>query len=342
MPAPGSRKGTNKVAAPKKPPAPKKKATTPSGAIKAAPIPPLTLPLQESQLVLNLFARTFADGPLANPSLQQNLQIIKGHLFNRDYLAAFSPEKLPSYAVRWSPSRALLYRAVFETYAGSVFTADMDEAEVKDQKEEEKGEMTKVVCIGGGAGGELVGAAACFAALAAGSKKKLHLTAVDIAEWGEVVDQFLGTVKTSKHYGSEGRFDADFRRADILEEGVAEEVVTLDTRLLTICFTTNELYTQSRAATTKFFLGLAGKMKKGTLLLVVESAGSWSTVKVGDKVFDMGMLLEHTLLGPKDGDDPAWEMVKKQDSRWFRLPEGLRYPLQLEDSRIMVRVFQRT
>lgn len=342
MVAPGSRKGTNKVAQAKKPPAPKKKATAPSGAIKAGPIPALTLPLQESQLVLNLFARTFADGPLANPSLQQNLQIIKGHLFNREYLAAFSPEKLPSYAVRWSPSRALLYRSVFETYAGPVFSADAIPDDADEEVKEEQESATKVVCIGGGAGGELVGAAACFAALAAGSKKKLHLTAVDIAEWGSVVDQFLGTVKTDKRYGSEGRFDADFVRADILEDGVAEQVVTSDTKLLTICFTTNELYTQSRAATTKLFLGLAEKMEAGALLLVVESAGSWSTVKVGDKVFDMGMLLEHTLLGPKDGADPAWEMVKKQDSRWFRLPEGLRYPLQLEDSRIMVRVFQRT
>ncbi|TGZ85222.1 hypothetical protein EX30DRAFT_300873, partial [Ascodesmis nigricans] len=170
---------------------------------------------------------------------------------------------------------------------------------------------------------------------------KIHVTAVDIAEWDDVVGALVQSFKSDTNFGAGARFDADFWKADILGPGVAEEVITPDTRLVTLCFTTNELYTQSRADTTRFLLGLGERLQPGALLLVVESAGSYSTVKVGEKVFDMGLLLEHTLLRAGEGKS-NWEMTDKRDSQWFRLPEEIKFPLQLEDARVMVRVFRRT
>ncbi|KAF8535712.1 hypothetical protein BDD12DRAFT_854315 [Trichophaea hybrida] len=124
-------------------------------------------------------------------------------------------------------------------------------------------------------------------------------------------------------YLPNGIFSADFVQADVLDVDLAA-LIPSGTRLVSLLFTTNELYTQSRAGTTKMLLGL-------------RSAGSYSMVKVGEKTFSMGLLLDHTLV---------------HEARWYRLPQaqmvngqtvgtGLRYPLTLENMRYFVRVFRR-
>ncbi|KAI5853769.1 hypothetical protein BZA05DRAFT_429730 [Tricharina praecox] len=286
--------------------------------------------------ILTLFHRTFSI-PFSRPDLHQVLQTVKGHLYNRDFSAAFGTvEHLNAYVIRWSPSRALCYRSVFLSLCDEI-TDVFQTADVSGTSE--------IVCIGGGAGAELVGAAAATRNLlprgevAAG---KVHVTAIDIAEWNEPFSALTNDICENYIPNTQpGVFSADFYREDILAPSVPlENLIPASTRLITLLFTTNELYTQSRAATTKLLLSLAGIVEKGCLLLVLESAGSYSTVQVGEKTFSMGMLLEHTLLGP-DGD---WEKIEGDDAKWFRLPgegKGLRYPLALENMRYFVRVFRR-
>jgi len=197
--------------------------------------------------------------------------------------------------------------------------------------------------IGGGAGAELVGAGGAVKTLlcnddSAAAAPTLHPTAIDIADWDPSFTALLEGMRN--HCLPNPRvFSAEFRKADILAPESAG-LIPKTTRLITLLFTTNELYAQSRTATTRFLLSLAGLVETGCLLLVLESAGSYSTVKVGDKTFSMGLLLEHTLLGiDKKGGD--WEKVMGDDSRWYRLPQGLKYPLSLENMRYFVRVFKR-
>ena len=38
--------------------------------------------------------------------------------------------------------------------------------------------------------------------------------------------------------------------------------------------------------------------------------------------------------------EKQWEKVHAQDSRWFRLPKGLRYPIELEDMRYQVHLYK--
>jgi 25S rRNA (uracil2843-N3)-methyltransferase len=346
-------------------PRPKRATTTPTK--KRAPttkpvkrqansFSPLLAELAASKEILSLFQSTFS-ALFSRPDLHQLLQIVKGHLFNRDYAAAFgAPENLDAYVVRWSPSRALCYRSVFLGLCEELM-AVFDVANYA-------GQVVEVVCMGGGAGAELVGTAAAVKTLlkkptprgVAEEEEKeqeeagrLHVTALDIAGWDSSFSQLSSEIRASyMPEGCENVFSADFIQTDVISPNAElEKLVPRSTKLVTLLFTTNELYTQSKAGTTKMLLSLAGLVEKGCLLLVLESAGSYSTVRLGEHTFSMGMLLEHTLLGPggKDGD---WERLVGEEARWYRLPQlesvhvtGLRYPLALENMRYFVRVFRR-
>ena len=106
-------------------------------------------------------------------------------------------------------------------------------------------------------------------------------------------------------------------------------------------FTTNELYSQSTATTNRFLGGLAERVAAGAMLLVVESAGSYSLVKVGGREYPMTWLLDLVMLG-KDGKGGMWEKIVGEESRWFRLGEGLKFPLGLENMRYLVRLYRRS
>lgn len=279
--------------------------------------------------------------------------------------------------VRWSPSRALAYREVFLEIC----------PEVRDvfDLNEKRNEPVEMVCIGGGAGAEVVAAAAVVRSLlqikdtgkdeekgsggdtdppsgvgelgeavssleitspstpdttASENTQSLHLTAIDIANWTPIVTNLSTTLTTPASprcpaFVSPSNFSVTFHHHDILTPSDTP-LIPPSTSLITLLFTTNELYTQSRTATTQFLLSLKEKTRVGCLLLVLESAGSYSTVQVNGKTFPMGMLLDHTLLA---GD--LWEKLAGEEAKWYRLPEGLRYPIELENMRYFVRVYRR-
>lgn len=332
--------------------------------VKAPPPPRATA---ESQEILDHFHSAFST--LFTPRLSSILQSVKAHLFKRDFLLAFgSQENLEAYVVRWSPSRALAYREVFLEICQEV--RDVFDLNAK------RTEPVEVVCIGGGAGAEAVAIAAVVRSLlrnntAEGNStdvgleeavssleiasppttdakaseptpnpQSLHLTAIDIADWAPILTTLTATLTTppSPHHPafiSPSIFSVTSYHHDILTPPTAP-LIPPSTSLITLLFTTNELYTQSRAATTQFLLSLKEQTRAGCLLLVLESAGSYSTIQVNGKTFPMGMLLDHTLLG---GD--VWEKLVGEDAKWYRLPEGLRYPIELENMRYFVRVYRR-
>lgn len=141
--------------------------------------------------------------------------------------------------------------------------------------------------------------------------------------------------------------------------------------LITILFTLNELYSTSLPRTTSFLLTLTSLCVRGTLLLVVDSPGSYSTVKLGEteKKYPMQWMLDHTLLqqASKVEDDAdgvgggteagrgkgkagegrrkAWEKVRGEESRWWRMDRAkLRYAVpgvELEDMRMQWHLFRR-
>jgi 25S rRNA (uracil2843-N3)-methyltransferase len=81
-------------------------------------------------------------------------------------------------------------------------------------------------------------------------------------------------------------FGVTFRQDNILEMTGSQLVDILGGQpgqpmLLTLLFTLNELYTSSIGKTTAFLLNLTATVKSGSLLLVVDSPGSYSETTVG-------------------------------------------------------------
>jgi 25S rRNA (uracil2843-N3)-methyltransferase len=198
----------------------------------------------------------------------------------------------------------------------------------------------------------------------------LSALAVDIADWTSVISALeLGiyTPPTLSKYASEAiratnkalltpdSFGIRFERQDVLNpigDGLDEALRDVD--LVTIMFTLNELFSCSVAKTTSFLLNLTEPLRTGALLVVVDSPGSYSTVVLGtdstekgEKKYPMKWLLDHTLLelagndagGQKQGR--KWKKVIGDDSRWFRLEEGLQYPVGLENMRYQMHVFRK-
>lgn len=114
--------------------------------------------------------------------------------------------------------------------------------------------------------------------------------------------------------------------------------------LATLLFTLNELFAGGGVGkTTAFLLALTEALPPRSLLLVVDSPGSYSETTVGKeaKRYPMQWLLDRILLRADEDGDVAWKKVEGRDSAWFRLTQGLRYPIPLEDMRYQMHLYRR-
>jgi 25S rRNA (uracil2843-N3)-methyltransferase len=348
----------------------------------------------------NAFPSQFSGDGLQK--LPETLQEIKGHLFDRDFVKAFGKEEyLEAYAVRWSPSRALGYaQIVWETIERLLNSVrnDKDDSDGGMHAELENLGLAQqpklgVTCLGGGAGAELVALGGVVQILQQQMREppgdgesrldnkslSMNLTLVDMASWNNVADRLYSALTSPpplSEYASatvkannvalvpRSSFSSSFHQADVLElsrQQLSDLVRHSD--LITLMFTLNELYSTNLGKTQALFLNLTKVMKLGSLLLVVDSPGSYSEVKLNGKEnrYPMHWLLDHALLRmdskeTKSGvceDHEAksqsastqrprcWEKLAEVESRWFRRPLGLKYPLDLENMRCQIHVYQR-
>lgn len=176
----------------------------------------------------------------------------------------------------------------------------------------------------------------------------------------------IASKSTSTPLVAASDFNMRFMQQDILEAWEEDLSATLTGAcLVTIMFTLNELYTSSMASTTRMLLLLTSLLEPGALLLVVDSPGSFSTVsleKATDtdndptarakssqtpRKYPMQWLLDHTLLETATVIDShnksckQWKKLDSRESQWFRLSPQLRYPLDLEDMRYQMHVYQK-
>ena len=313
------------------------------------------IPLELQQLMLNVFREAL---PIpADSNLRQIIQVVKGHLYNRDFASAFGGEHLLHvYALRWSASRALAYADIFAEFDVKHCWLGNRITNVPDQAQD-----PQILCIGGGAGAEVVALAAIGNIF---STFRLSITAVDVADWSPVLSKLTATVTKPpvlSQYASAAKVDAnrallaperyrvEFKQHDILECSVKElRLLVAESSLVTILFTLNELFSASTAKTTAFLLNLTEIMKPKSWLLVVDSPSSYSEVTLGKsngpKRYPMKWLLDHTLQDLAGSDENGIRKWKKQevdDSRWFRLNDKLRYHVELESMRYQLHVYQR-
>ncbi|EFW21010.1 hypothetical protein D8B26_002720 [Coccidioides posadasii str. Silveira] len=196
---------------------PKSNKTKPKRVAEEAPTTPqadssgTSLPIPLQQLILNVFKTTLLpaeqlscpEAQTPSLSLAEQIQAIKAHLYRRDFVKAFTEadgDALRAYALRWSAGRALGYAAVFWGLKELLF------AEVGG---------VDVLCVGGGAGAEIMALAGVWRALWEEWREGrlserfsglelgdvgdcenlsfgvagLRVTAVDIADWSGVVER---------------------------------------------------------------------------------------------------------------------------------------------------------
>jgi 25S rRNA (uracil2843-N3)-methyltransferase len=305
------------------------------------------------QRCLNIMRDSLWDNDIS--AFQETLQEVKGHLYNRDFAAAFGSEHyLRAYALRWSAARSLGYLQVFE---------DISKYVLEQQRDAPDDPPLKILGIGAGAGAELVSLAGWLnlthtSGDAKATKTSLDVSLVDIAAWEPISNKLsesaLSMPVISKYASAAIReanapmvlkedFHASCEQADVLdweEQTAISKASPVD--LTTIMFTLNELYSTSVPKTQRFLKNLTTSMKVGSLLLVVDSPGSYSTVSINgaEKKYPMQWLLDHTLLG-SDPEQALWEKVLTDESKWFRVPEGLQYPIELENMRYQIHLFKR-
>ena len=350
------------------------------------------VPIQLQQIVLDIFRNTFA--PRFEPGFSTTVQQIKKHLFNRDFKSAFGQESfLEAYAMRWSPGRALAYTQIFyhvlsENPLGHQNLNQDSRGLPLAASEVQPASTKQIVCIGGGAGAELVAAAAYLQLIghpriefddpeqrSKCSPTSFAIKSVDIADWSTVLEKLHSCMTAAppiSAYSSSAAKPANpalitpaactlsCMQEDVLNLNSNKDLATVfsDVVLVTLMFTLNELYSSSISSTTNLLLSLTMLLKPGTLLLVVDSPGSYSTVNVGKtssvddegtrKRYPMQWLLDHTLLesaaistSKNTSAERQWKKLESKESEWFRLSNELRYPVSLEDMRYQLHVYRR-
>jgi 25S rRNA (uracil2843-N3)-methyltransferase len=303
--------------------------------------------------------------------LSAAVQAVKKSLYERDFASAFATsQRRTAYVARWSAGRALGYAAVFAGVLRHLCDGDGNEQErdqdldMADTEDEDKDveagrgnpeaprprRTVVVCCLGGGAGAELAG---LTAAVWAAPPAHVSVTArlVDAADWSTELSRLhdaLVASETATTYGGPS-VSPDFRLGNALDLTPVElKSLLAGAGLVTIMFTLNELFTASVRRATALLLALRSAIKVGGLLLVVDSAGSYATVKLGEaeKRYPMQWLLDHTMLGSSGeaGEDcvAEWIKIRGEESTWFRVARELQYPLELENMRYQLHLYRRS
>lgn len=304
---------------------------------------PKTLPPQE---VIDLFKTTFNHELYQRDfeTLTSEVQQVKSHLYERDYISAFDNDtKRTAYCARWSSSRAISYGSLFAHFP-----------EVSDIIRCEDGDDQEILCIGGGAGAELVAIASIFAPTRSFNKysttkeeedeikSTLNIHLVDIADWDAVVQRLCNQIEERWLYNDEfSNFKVNFEHKDILKMN-AQDLALPSLNLITLLFTTNELFTEQKAESIRFLQNLNKNCQPGCHLLIVESAGSYSHITVGTKKFPIQFLIDTVLVGQRGHEDTgAWSLVAQNDSIWYRCDQNLDYPIKLENMRFFYRLYRK-
>ncbi|KAK3946040.1 hypothetical protein QBC46DRAFT_370670 [Diplogelasinospora grovesii] len=229
-------------------------------------------------------------------------------------------------------------------------------------------EVLRTLCIGGGAA-ELV---AFGSFLQNQDHVKGEVALLDSADWSSVVNSLQSALTTTAPLSQSAqllpspfippeRLSTRFIEQDVLtmatdklSDAISPSPSFTPTAnpshprpvLVTLLFTLNELFTAAGIGkTTAFLLNLTSVTPPGSLLLVVDSPGSYSETIVGSssKKYPMQWLMDRVLLNtqkePVEGR--KWTKLESHDSIWFRLPEtGLQYPIQLENMRYQLHLYR--
>ncbi|KAI9105296.1 hypothetical protein DFS34DRAFT_598864 [Phlyctochytrium arcticum] len=324
------------------------------------------------QALLNIIADALAP-TLESPDFHIHRQTIKTHFFHRRFLDIFtSYELLPVYAAEYIPTRALCYRRVCQEIK-----------QIRDVLGRAGGCKVMCLGAGNGSEVVGVAAAywgverlkwlkekakekrKAAAAVASDStpspsnvsepnvptsprpppkKSHLELSVQDLSSYGPVIPSLLTSIKS--HIPQPPAIKLTESQYDLLDPPDVAPFFPdmLQAHMVMACFVLNELLTTNKAKFPEFLIRLLNSMMPGTLLLVIDSASSFSDLSLGsaavadgeDKqqssIYKLTQLLDHL---------KGLELVTASDAEWYRCPEGLVYPCKVNDMRYCLRLYRR-
>ncbi|GHJ87256.1 hypothetical protein NliqN6_3658 [Naganishia liquefaciens] len=317
---------------------------------------------------------------LADPNLTVKIQQIKALLYAKRFLEVFEREQwLDVYAARWVPSRVLAFREIFAEV--ELLERRREIADILGRDGADAGGMDgpqRVVCLGGGAGSEFIALAGIVAQRMEVSDEQdtpqesstdpLEVHLVDIGPYAPLMDRFAESAIPRLVTASDA-ITGTFHQTDILSpsaEPLLRSLLHRDSSapppIVTLLFTLTELFIQSRPATVAFLQKMTTLAPRGTLFLIVDAANeeasavsvgkegrSWSLATVMDGVLCAMPTQTTAAAAAEDTPAPgtrsraAWKKLEAEDSKWFRLREGLQehYPIKLENARYWLRLYRR-
>jgi 25S rRNA (uracil2843-N3)-methyltransferase len=337
-----------------------------------------------------------------NPKLPTHLRTIKDLFLTRSYHTLFTnPELLPAYVVSYSPSRALCYWDMFIRSPALMNCL---------KKMIMTGRGGNVYSLGAGSGGEVIGLGAALVGMEDGvgrdtntgqqdedpsaglskmsldssnqptAYRPINLHVQDIGDYADVFGKLVVTLSEPPFNlkGDRLNITSSFRD-DILEfdqngtsssfDSKIQKIASAD--LITAMFLMNELLAESRKEFVKLVGLLVKHMKTGSLLLVVDSAGSFSEVTLtsssaspspSSSISSMSKPAKPTTSRPSTPQlipaqtasagrtymvyhlldkIEAFEIVEQTDSKWYRFPQELQFPLKLNNIRYFMRLYRK-
>ena len=176
----------------------------------------------------------------------------------------------------------------------------------------------------------------------------LHIVGLDFGDWNSIW-HVLSNSLIQDYSLSPNQHSSKFIQEDLLSSNLSSQSLQILSKAhLTTCFfTLNELLQSSIPKTLKFLSQVIKSMTSGSGFLVIDSAGSFSDLKVNGKIYGMWNLLDLVFgCGGEKGvsKDPietfknsesssqvesGWEKVLSTESTWFRGGGDLNYPIKL-------------
>ncbi|KAF9976285.1 hypothetical protein BGZ73_008831 [Actinomortierella ambigua] len=166
-----------------------------------------------------------------------------------------------------------------------------------------------------------------------GKKPKKHqvtLVLQDYVDWSGILNPMQKVIRARMNLPKD-RLKVETEVNNILDLDPSVLARAAEADLITFLFVLNELF-QDKKRTMLLVAKVVAAMRPGAHLLVADSAGSFSNLKVGERTYMVYMLLDHL----KD-----LEIVYKDDATWYRCPPSATYPLKLENMRHFVRVYKK-
>jgi 25S rRNA (uracil2843-N3)-methyltransferase len=324
--------------------------------------PPEAHPLSSLPTTFDILAliRHSLAPTITSPDFKGTVQTIKGLLYDKKWLEAFGDEELlDAYAGRWVPSRVLCFRELFaeseelRNFICGMIEGSGDDDEEAAPKAESSKSKSRIVSLGGGAGTEILAIASLIHGQRLQDRQEgkepstqyPSWVGVDFGPWSGVLEKFSDAFTSLWHLD----LPSPCHQMDLLKPASPDPLLPLisgDTSLVTLIFTICELMSQSRPGTIRLIRNLTSNLRSGGLLLVADSASDIAEFELGSsgRKWPVYMVLDAMLLGTKDEEGKSqWVKVESEDSRWFRLPEGVadNWPVKLENTRYWYRLYRR-